>query len=744
MVHLLGIRHHGPGSTTSLLETLQSLQPDCLLIEGPADAESILQYIGHEELIPPVAMLIYNPKDFEQAIYLPFASFSPEWQALQFAKLQSIPARFIDLPQSIQFGLQITESEDTQIDFNFKDVHAKEEKLLINDPLRYMAKLAGYTDSERWWEVTFEQWSGEQIFPVILEMMSELRQSNPLPSPNEQLREAYMRKAIRQAVQEGYEQIAVVCGAWHTPALQLEQHKSSADNKLLRGLKRIKTKATWIPWTYERLSIASGYGAGIVSPAYYELLFENKSTTVIQWLTKVARLFREQDLDASSAHIIEAVRLAEMLASMRRLQIAGIDELREAAVAIFCEGYASQMSIIEEHLIIGDRIGGVPEDIPLIPLQQDLERCIKSARLSKERKSTSIMEKELDLRKSTNLLASQLLHRLNLLGIEWGWQKQVRKYGLAGTFHEMWKLKWKPEFAMQLIEAGIWGNTVREAALNKVRQQIQTVQHLHKLSLLLEQLLKAELPEVVALLIHQLQQLAATTQDVQLLMEAMPSLVKAMRYGSSRRLATAMLKELIAGMVPRITLALPMACTALDEAASQELFKKLLATHHAIYLLEDESYIDPWHLTLQQITALQQANALLRGLCTRLIFDKEVITLNQCAQQIAYALSPGNALHETANWMEGFLHGSGLLLIHNPSLWTILDEWIAALPMQAFQEVLPLLRRSFSNFSTTERQKMLELAKKGQVFQKQVDQPEAIDKKRAAKVVPIVRQLLGL
>ena len=34
-IHLLGIRHHGPGSCRNVLNYLQELQPDLILVEGP-------------------------------------------------------------------------------------------------------------------------------------------------------------------------------------------------------------------------------------------------------------------------------------------------------------------------------------------------------------------------------------------------------------------------------------------------------------------------------------------------------------------------------------------------------------------------------------------------------------------------------------------------------------------------------------------------------------------------------------
>lgn len=49
-IHIFGIRHHGPGSARSLRESLESLAPDCLLVEGPPDAEEVLSFAAHEEM----------------------------------------------------------------------------------------------------------------------------------------------------------------------------------------------------------------------------------------------------------------------------------------------------------------------------------------------------------------------------------------------------------------------------------------------------------------------------------------------------------------------------------------------------------------------------------------------------------------------------------------------------------------------------------------------------------------------
>src|SRR5262245_35275912 len=103
-IHVFGIRHHGPGSARSLLASLHALKPEVVLIEGPPEAELLLPLLSHEELKPPIALLLYATDEPSLASFYPQAVFSPEWQAIQFAAKQKLPVRFIDLPQAINFS----------------------------------------------------------------------------------------------------------------------------------------------------------------------------------------------------------------------------------------------------------------------------------------------------------------------------------------------------------------------------------------------------------------------------------------------------------------------------------------------------------------------------------------------------------------------------------------------------------------------------------------------------------------
>src|SRR5262245_19864552 len=168
-LHIYGIRHHGPGSARSLRQALETLRPDCLLVEGPPDAAEALPLLAHPEMKPPVALLIYPPDQPQRAVFYPFAVFSPEWQAIDYGLARKIPVRFMDLPQAHQMAvLRDSESKipipETQIsNFEFR-IH--------DDPIGRLAAAAGYSDGERWWEHMVEhRRDGADLFAAILEAM---------------------------------------------------------------------------------------------------------------------------------------------------------------------------------------------------------------------------------------------------------------------------------------------------------------------------------------------------------------------------------------------------------------------------------------------------------------------------------------------------------------------------------------------------------------------------------------------
>src|SRR6187549_131341 len=342
-VHVLGIRHHGPGSARNVKAFLEQIKPDIILVEGPPEGDELLRWATHSALKPPVAILAYRPDEPKRGVFYPFAEFSPEWQAIQFGSRNNVPVRFIDLPLMHKFALeQEDKKEEEKKDDQPSDqsLSSSEMEVEINrDPIGYLAEAAGFTDGERWWENMFEhRLNHEGVFDAVHEAMDVLRTTLPEKDNHiEKLREAHMRKMIRQAEKDSFQTIAVFCGAWHAPVL-MNMPKQREDNELLKNLPKVKVETTWIPWTYNRLTFASGYGAGIQSPGWYEHVWRHPVDDGTLWMAKIARLFRSKEMDTSVAHIIEGVRLAESLASLRGLSKVGLEKLNEATLAVLCNG----------------------------------------------------------------------------------------------------------------------------------------------------------------------------------------------------------------------------------------------------------------------------------------------------------------------------------------------------------------------------------------------------------------------
>ncbi|MFT4174912.1 MAG: DUF5682 family protein [Rhodocyclaceae bacterium] len=730
--HLFGIRHHGPGCARSLLDALERLQPDCLLVEGPPEGEPMLVHLMDADLQPPVALLVYDPDDAQEAAFYPFAEFSPEWQALRHALGRGITARFIDLPLSHQFALARAQREATKAEAEAKaatsatpeaaqvdadppaDPPATED--VSHDPLDWLGRAAGHADGESWWNHMVEERTDSlELFAAIREAMSTVRAEAPArprtpdAAAREALREAHMRKCMRQAQKEGFTRIAVVCGAWHVPALA-DMPTAKTDNDLLKALPKCKVTATWAPWSNHKLSFASGYGAGVAAPGWYEHLWRSPDAQqrAIGWMARAARLFRDEDIDCSSAHLIEAVRLAESLAALRERPQAGLDELGEALRTVVCLGDDAPMRLIERRLVIGERLGRIPAAAPAVPLQRDIEHQQKSLRLKPEASQRSL---DLDLRQANDLARSHLLHRLHLLGIDWGEPTRAAR-AAKGTFHEIWTLQWQPEFALAIIEASRWGNDVAHAATAKAIDRARRADHLPALAELIQQVLLCDLQAAIAPVTHALHDRAAQAADVPQLLAAIPPLTRTARYGNVRQTDVAMVEAVLHGLVPRAAIGLAGACASLDDDAARQMRDAITQAHASIRLLDDQALSADWLAALRQIAALDSCHGRVRGVAARLRFDEHADDAETSATRMSLALSVANDPAMAAAWLEGFLNDSAMVLLHDDTLWGLVSAWMDALTEAHFMRVLPLLRRTFATFGAPERRQIGERARR--------------------------------
>ncbi|MCF1600156.1 DUF5682 family protein [Streptomyces muensis] len=816
---LLGVRHHGPGSARAVRAALDAARPRTVLIEGPPEADALIALAADEAMRPPVALLAHAVDEPGRSAFWPLAEFSPEWVAIRWALEHQVPARFIDLPATHTLawgedaervpagkeGVDGVDGEEGPVDGNGPDAGrapgAGAAADVRVDPLAVLAEVAGYDDPERWWEDVVEHrgtGDGDAFAPFLglEEAMGALREAYGSGGHERDLvREAYMRLQVRAAQREFGDEVAVVCGAWHVPALRWKT-TVAADKALLKGLAKVKADMTWVPWTNRRLARASGYGAGIESPGWYGHLFGAPDRPVERWMTKVAGLLRDEDRIVSSAHVIEAVRLAETLAAMRGRPLPGLSETTDAVRAVMCDGSDVPLALVRDRLVVGDVLGEVPASAPAVPLQRDLDRIQRRLRLKPEALEREL---ELDLRKENDAERSRLLHRLRLLGVGWG--EQVASRGSTGTFRETWRLRWEPELSVRVAEAGVWGTTVFAAATAKAEGDAVAAQALADVTALAERCLLAELPDALPTVMRVLADRAALDADVGHLAQALPALVRSLRYGDVRGTDTAAMTDVAAGLAERVFVGLPPACAALDADAAEEMRRHVDAVHGAVGLLGDavasgagpevrggvpasapgaegsvpgqgvpSPDVTPskpaalghgglrvrWHAVLRVLSVRDTVPGVIRGRGVRLLLDDGQLGQEEVARLMGLALSPGTPPGDAAAWIEGFVgggSGGGMLLVHDERLLGLVDAWLTGVSAEAFTDVLPLLRRTFSAYEPGVRRTLGELVRRGPGERGRAAVgggsgipgfAAGLDVGRADAVVPVVRLLLGL
>lgn len=523
-------------------------------------------------------------------------------------------------------------------------------------------------------------------------------------------REAYMRQVIRKALKGGARRVAVVCGAWHAPALAGKLGPATRDAALLKGLPKVKVSLTWVPWTHSRLAGASGYGAGITSPGWYHHLFTETDRPIARWLTKVAMTLRAHDLPVSSAHIIESVRLADTLAALRGRPLPGLSEVTDATRSVLCEGDEATLRLIAEELVVGEALGSVPDSTPAVPLDADLRAQARTLRLIQQALSRQL---DLDLRKDRDVGRSRLLHRLRLLGIDWGTptSSDVRN---AGTFRETWTLRWEPELAIAIIEASRWGTTILAAAEAKILDVVSSPEaSVGGVSRALELALLADLGGAVERLVARLAAVAALDHDVTNLLAALPGLVRTLRYGDVRGTDVKALTHVADGLLVRICAGLPGAVTGLDADAAAALRAQIDAAHLALATRDDDWATAEWHSALRKLADRDDVHGALVGRAVRLLCDAGILDDAESARRLSAALSVGHLPAEKAAWIDGFLGGRGLLLVHDRNLLSHIDTWLRGLDEPQFVATLPLLRRTFGAFESGERQAIAHAVRDG-------------------------------
>jgi hypothetical protein len=453
---------------------------------------------------------------------------------------------------------------------------------------------------------------------------------------------------------------------------------------------------------------------------------------VARFFVDAARVLRAADLQASPDHLIAATRVADALTVMRGRPRPGLDEVLDAADTVM-----GGLPLVKQRLVVGDAIGSVPDGAPQVPLARDLAARQRAARLKPEAEPRVI---ELDLRTPNGLRRSHLLNQLNAIGVPWGSLEEGR--GSSGTFRETWRVVWRPEWSVRLVEVAGSGTTVEQAATNRLIERAERAATVIDIAAALDLALLAALSDAVTPIVDQLSNRAAGDPDIAHLMAALSPLAQAQRYGDVRATDLSSIGSVFDGIVVRVLAGLLPASASLDDDAAAVMIEHISGMQQALALVDHPARKRAYPEVLERLTDLA-GHGRVHGRATRVLHDTGYWSSAQVEARLGRALSPGTPPATGAAFVEGFVAGSGTVLVHDAELLAIVDRWLSSLTPQAFEETVPLLRRTFGAFESAERRQLgVLVAGGGRDVAATVG--AGFDAERLAAAMVTVRHMLGL
>jgi hypothetical protein len=737
LARIFGVRHLSPMGAWHLQKYLDEVDPTAVLVEGPSDATDNIVHLADKRTKPPIALLCFTQERPVRSILFPLAEYSPEWVALTWALKKKRVARFIDLPAAVFLGRDVPKPGEPSAGDDEEEDEAPptDTQAYLADPYGAIAELSGEPDHETWWEKHFEHSTAEDAYrQAIFAFGAGLRAvdyEGPRRREETLLRESFMRRAIRDAIEEGHDpqRIVVVCGAYHAPVLTAEL--GAMTDAEMAALPRAATNLTLMPYSYYRLSAQSGYGAGNGAPGYFQALWEEARSGSTErlaprYLSEVAGRLRRAGIVRSSAEVIEAVRLANAMAGMRGdAQAPTLRDLRDAAVTCLSQGEPAAITRWLDEVAVGDALGKVPPGVLRTSIQEDFYRWIKDLRLEdylkdKEQVIKGATSKEwLDLREDRfskspdgafrDRNRSIFLHRLVMLGIGFAKDHTSEDDRSSSTYKEVWKARWTPSCEIELVENALRGDSIEIAAVRMFQEKLDAVTGVQEAAELTRRAVECDLPDAMSAALSKVQALAVDDADFVALAGADIELAHLTRYREVRKLDTAPLKPLVAQLFLRATLMAGQAARCAEDA--QKAVGRGLSNVQSVVLLgEDGSAGDieseRWTGALDSIADDEIANAHVTGVACALLLERGLLPDEVLDRRIAKRLCPGSDPGEGAGFFEGLATRNRYALLSKKTLWSQMSAFIESLDDDAFRRAVVALRRAFAHFESGEARKI--------------------------------------
>jgi hypothetical protein len=732
-VHLFPVRHHSPRAAGCLRAWLEKVRPELILVEGPSDAESLIPIITDQESQPPIAILAYSTDGQPQSCMWPFVRYSPEFEALRWARENGVKAKFVDWPSGAALGAsrqaaKEAEKEHEKDPENPAPAPTPEQASdpdATADPGNRHQQIADRFDLrhfDEFWDAWFETPDHDpERFREAITAFADYIAPAADRDPESALRDRIMAEAIEAAIRSGVApgKIVAVLGAAHVAAI-------------VRGDPRVDTPLpetvpaalAVVPYSYLRLSESSGYGAGNRAPWYYERVYENaldfnQASLVV--LIEFAASMRLRGFAVSLADVIEAYRLCVTLAAMRGKSAPGADELAEAARATITRGQEPPIREFLTPLMIGRRVGRLGSAAGRNSLQREFAEGLKKFGFPHRDELETVT---LRLADTTQSAASLFLHRLRVADVPYAsyagsqsvtaaakakQEDEAGGYGALTRVREHWQVQWTPATEVALAERVIYGENFGEVCERKLNEALHDTKHASDATRLLVDAVLTEAMKATARSLDTAERLSSTDEDIESLSQAARTLAGLKSFGSSRPQLTQLtgtVDRLLVGTFTRATLRLPLSLLGNAEATAPAC--------RAMMVLQELALTQPgldraaWFAGLQGISADETLEPTATGTAAALLYlarecdDAHLRALLD--RRLADTINPARS----ADFLAGFFSVNALVLLKNREIVAALSAFLGGLGAKAFRDALPALRRAFAVLGASERRFLLE------------------------------------
>lgn len=733
------IRHHSPGCSYHLLQTIARYQPEIVLIEGPEAGNALIPVLADPDTVTPVSLYYtYEQGEERAAFYFPLLDYSPEYVAIGEAARLGIPTKFIDLNYRRRPAAQ--DEADGEASVSYQDEHLLTGSTFIQTLCRKLNCRSFDEMWDRWFESgaanidTFQYMQDVFVYCTLSRLCytsSQLEQDETLS------RERRMLHHI-QAAQAQYNKVLVLTGGFHTYGLiqhNIAGHETvsaSPDASVPSNNTKRSSKTNRVPelreqiypmvYTFQEADRLNGYASGMPYVAYYDQLWKQmqKDTTqpaartTISTLSRLTKALRSEQEAVSTSDAIEAYSLFQGLAMLRGRQEGGVYELLDSVTSCFIKGERTLVSDrpLEqlEILLTGDRIGEVAKNPFAVPIVEDFKRQAAECKL--ELGTTGQHKKILELyKRPQHRRISRLLHIMEFLGTGLAVRQSGPDwitYQNINLMRETWTYSYSSYTEARLIENSIHGGTLAIAATRRVEQEVDALSK-HDSGATAEWLLRAllmGLEDTAAKLVEQTRQ--ALRQDGSFL-----SLCRALsmleRIHEHRRLLG--LREQDQSLPELLQEAYHQAVSAIDtlqQVHSDDHHKVVQALKQLYMLSQTETATfptEPLHDRLSELMDQTTLAPALEGVSVAILSRSGYLPEHEITERArAYMQGTPEQVKHTAAYLQGVFAAARDAFLYEPDLLSSLNQLLSILPHADFVQMIPELRLAFTFFTPAEMQ----------------------------------------